>query len=96
MSLFSNFGFAGIIIASFGGLLKYMKKKYKDHNLEKLFEKKILEIKHEYISSLKSQIEKDKETFRIQHKRIQHNNRFHLQHRKLPKSPRKKNKIIHT
>ena len=62
MSLFSNFGFAGIIIASFGGLLKYMKKKYKDHNLEKLFEKKILEIKHEYISSLKSQIEKDKET----------------------------------
>ena len=62
MSLFSNFGFAGIIIASFGGLLKYMKKKYKDRNLEKLFEKKILEIKHEYISSLKSQIEKDKET----------------------------------
>ena len=62
MSLFSNFGFAGIIIASFGGLLKYMKKKYKDHNLEKLFEKKILEIKQEYISSLKSQIEKDKET----------------------------------
>ena len=62
MSLFSNFGFAGIIIASFGGLIKYMKKKYKDHNLEKLFEKKILEIKQEYISSLKSQIEKDKET----------------------------------
>ena len=62
MSLFSNFGFAGIIIASFGGLLKYMKKKYKDRNLEKLFEKKILEIKQEYISSLKSQIEKDKET----------------------------------
>ena len=62
MSLFSNFGFAGIIIASFGGLIKYMKKKYKDRNLEKLFEKKITEIKQDYLKSLKSQIEKDKET----------------------------------
>lgn len=62
MSLFSNFGYAGIIIASFGGLIKYMKKKYKDRNLEKLFEKKITEIKQDYLKSLKSQIEKDKET----------------------------------
>ena len=62
MSLFSNFGYAGIIIASLGGLIKYMKKKYKDRNLEKLFEKKITEIKQDYLKSLKSQIEKDKET----------------------------------
>ena len=62
MSLFSNFGFAGIIIASFGGLVKYMKKKYKEKNLEKIFEKKINEIKDDYLKSLKTQIEKDKET----------------------------------
>ena len=42
--------------------IKYMKKKYKDRNLEKLFEKKITEIKQDYLKSLKSQIEKDKET----------------------------------
>ena len=62
MSLISNFSYAGVVIAGLGGLIKYIKKKFKEKNLEELFEKKIQNIKNEYLTSLKSQIEKDKDT----------------------------------